>query len=360
MRYAAIAGINRNRVALLESALCLHINFNRLKNRYAALPDGVLLMAAYAMASMFRFGMYEVYENREYHTVIASVVAATPDTLTIHSVRPAIANEVVEGLAAGTPSDMKAIKLSQKFTELGNLMVLTSGLIHYLFNHTTGGNIITGSLLTVLSMHRMITSNVMTHARSPAAGQIEQFKMDSFVNIRANPYPAGSHKAFICLQALKRVLQLGLAAFLPWADQLTACIGMCRAVLNAGARAHIGSNYYTGESPTVQPASIDNYLPELACYIHTFNRGDSLAMSPHMAADIGKRAAMNWQNLLKDLKAKDISATSAEQVRAFLTTSGSVHFTFDPADQSTWAKAVDDQRVALTAIDTQFVGDVVL
>ncbi|KAJ8535958.1 hypothetical protein K7X08_034359 [Anisodus acutangulus] len=387
-RYAAIGAANRQRVALLESALCLHINYTRLMARYPAISNGAASLASYAMACMFRFGLYEVYEHREYHTVIAQISATAPTTLVIHSVRPAPGAAAVDNLAAGTVYDMTALRFSQKFTELGNLTVLNAGLMHYLFNHTTGGNVAMGSLLSVLSMHRLITAGmtpgvqamvtnvfyealhpvnkravaniffgkslVWTHARSPAAGQIEQFKMDSFAAIRSNPYPAGSHKAFVCLQTLKRVLQAGLGAFLPWADQLAVCIEMCRGVLNSGARAHIGANYYTGESPNVQPASIDNYLPELACYIHTFNRGDSLAMSPHMGLDISKRAAMNWQNLLKDLKAKDVSATSTEQVRAFLATSGSVHFAFDPADQATWAQAVADQKAALAHIDNQF------
>lgn len=377
------------KVALQETVICMMANQERLKRKYDDLSDGIITLAAYSVAAMFRHGLFESYEHREYYTVIVVPVVAKPNCFQVHSIRSPTGAPALQDITLGKEFDISGVRIKKQLVEVSNLLVMASGLMHYLFNHTTGGSVVTGTLLTILAMYQYINptmametqtnitsllyealhptnkraianlffdnSGVVTHGRCATAPRYDRFEADSFFQIRTNPYPAGSHKAFICLQALKRVLQSGLAPFLPWAEQMNTCILTCKEVLTNGARAHIGSSYYTGDPPMAQPASLDAYLPELAQYVHTFNKGDSLSMSPHMSDEIAKRSSMNWQNLMKELKAKDVSATPVETVRGFLATSGSVHFTFDPSDQATWAKAVQDAKVAQDAITNIFI-----
>lgn len=386
--YTTLGAMTASRRALTESALCLALNFSRLKAKYETIEDGSIAFAAYSIAAMFRHGLAESFEHTEYYTVIMTPTVNATDSYTVSSIRFPRGAPPPADITQGRVVSLAGIKYSKRMVELGNMGAVGSGLMHYLFNHTTGGTVVTGALLTTLVMNQLITadmpqehqvaitsllyealhpsnkraianiffknSGVTTHGRCATFPRYERFQLDTFVQIRANPYPAGSHKAFICLQALKRVINAGLAPFLPWADQMSACIQTCRDVLVNGARSHIGSSYYTGEPPLAQPSSIDMYLPELAAYVHTFNRGDSLTMSPHMSDELSRRSSMNWQNLLRDLRAKDVSATSSDLVRSFLSTSGSVHFAFDPNDQATWAAAVQASHQAGQVIDNIF------
>lgn len=377
-----------SKTALNETAACIALNHARLKARYDKLSDGAVTLAAYTAAAMFRFGLYESYEHKEYYTVVIKPVAANSSQFTVSEIIPPTGIAPPTWVTVGQAVDISKVRLSKVATEYANLLVFTSGLMHYLFNHTTGGMVMSGSLLTTLALYKIVnggmnndvmesltslfyevlhpsnkralanlffkSSGVTSHGRCRGSLRYEHFSLDSFTQIRANPYPAGSHKAFVTLTALRRVLQSGLGPFLPWASQLDACINMCRDVLVNGARAHVGSGYYTGDPSLAQPASLDNYLPELAHYVNVFHKGDSLAMSPHLSLEHAAKAEMNWKNLIKDLKANDVSATGADVVRNFLATAGTVHFAFDPTDQGTWAGASGAAKLALQKVDTVF------
>lgn len=386
--WAQIGGMSANKVALVEATLTMLMNYNRFRTRYAQLSDGSITVASYAVASMFRLGLYEAYEGKEFYTVVCAPVEGSGTNYQVVEILAPTGAPNPTDLAVGSQVDIGPVRISPQMAEFGSLLVATAGNMHYLFNHTTGGTIMSGSLLSTLAMYKLVTSDmsqatqedltslfyealhpankravanlfyktsmVTTHGRERGSPMFELLRTDSYATIRGNPFPAGSHKAFICITALRRVLQAGLGPFLPWASNLSECVNICKSVLSNGARAHIGSNYYTGEPALVQPSSIDQYLPELAHYVHTFNKGDSLAMSPHMSFENAQRCDMNWKNLLKDLKSKDVSAVSAEVVRNFLSTVGVVHYAFDPADQSTWALAAATSTEAMTAVNELF------
>ena len=375
--------------ALDEFLLTAHLNRWKMKREYEALGEGVVTLAALSAAAVFRTGLYESHEHREYMTAVYIPVQGKASNYTFHSWRapPGVAPRT--DLQPPKTVDVSRIKLKSTMMQLANLMAVGSGLMHYLFNHTTGGMKVSGVLLSAMAMYKFITpqtteeevgsitsllyealhptnkraianiffktSGVYSHGRSLNAFRYSRFELDSYMALRMNPYPAGSHKAFVLLTALRRILASGMGPFLPWAAELTACINTCAEVLKSGARAHIGSSYYTGEPPKAQPASLDNYLPEVAMFLHTFHKNDSLTMSPHMSYDIAKKANMNWQNLLKEMKSKDVSATSIDTVRQFLSTAGGAYFQFDPEDQSTWAGATATANVARQAIDNVFL-----
>lgn len=386
--WGPIGAMNANKVALIEATLTMLMNYNRLKTRYTQLSDGSITVASYAIASMFRLGLYEAYEGKEFYTVVCNSVNGSATNYQVAEVIPPAGAAAPTDIVAGNMVDISLVKISPQMAEFGSLLVATAGNMHYLFNHTTGGTIMSGSLLSTLAMYKIVTGDmaqstqedltslfyealhpvnkraianlfyksslVTSHGRERGSPMYELLRTDSYATIRGNPFPAGSHKAFICITALRRVLQAGLAPFLPWASSLSDCVNLCKSVLSTGARAHIGSNYYTGEPALVQPSSIDQYLPELAHYVHTFNKGDSLAMSPHMSVETSQRCDMNWKNLLKDLKAKDVSAVSVDVVKSFLSTVGVVHYAFDPADQATWATAAATSNEAMAVVNELF------
>nr|BDR95914.1 hypothetical protein [Qingdao RNA virus 4] len=385
--YTAAGGLSADVVATHETLLCAKIN----RDRIAARPDNVNLkpglytLGGMCVAAMFRNGLFESFEHQEYYTIICTPTANVAGSYTVASIRAPTGAPALTSIAVGSNHTVTGIKVSQKICELANSMVVNSGLMHYLFNHTTGGQSITGVLLSTLAMYNFCSSNtthedmvkitnviyeslhpsnkravaniffsnsrVISHGRCQTAPKYGRFELDSFMALRTNPHPAGSHKAAMCMLGLRRVAQSGLLPFLPWVEQINGCVTLCEDVLNNGARSHIGSAYYTGEPPLVQSSSLDQYLPEIAMYIHTFNKGDSLSMSPHLSAETAKRAAMNWQNLLKEIKAKDVSATPAEKVREFLASTGGAYYNFDPEDNTSWANAAQNAKAILGRID---------
>ncbi|KAF5184072.1 hypothetical protein FRX31_026342 [Thalictrum thalictroides] len=92
----------------------------------------------------------------------------------------------------------------------------------------------------------------------------------------------------------------------------------CR-VLDNGARAHIGSAYYTGEPPLAQPSTIDLYLPDLAMLVNTLHKGESFNVSSSFNASCFPRHS----------SANDLYPTPVELVRKFLSTTGVVQFSFE-------------------------------
>lgn len=385
----APTGMTRDAFMIREVALTLMVNRGLMKSRNQAVSDGALTLAAYAVTSMFRYGLFEAHEHKEFITVTVTPVASQPGHFTISNVDHPPDYEIPEGLKVGSVLNATTIRVSEKASNIGTLFAWISGLMHYLFNHTTGGTRLSGPMLSVASMFGLIkkdstpeeqealtnlfyeavhpvnkraianiffpTAKVFTHGKMRGSNMYDKLELDAFAAIRRTPYPAGSHKAFVCTQALKKVCLANLAAFLPWQSQLDMVCNMCKDILDQGARSHIGSAYYTGYAPISQSASLDAYLPELARFMQTFHQHDSLSASPHLATDVAARSLVSWTNLLKDIKAKDISGVSAEVVTSFLATTGVGSFGFNPDDQATWAGAAAKGKGALRVLNSIFV-----
>jgi hypothetical protein len=112
----------------------------------------------------------------------------------------------------------------------------------------------------------------------------------------------------------------------------------------------MGSDYYTGMPSKTQGAELDDYLLELAGYMNTFARNDTLTMSPHLGPDVAACASQSWSAMLNKRKSKDISSKDPQIVKAFLETAGMVQFSFDSADPGTWETAAIECKTGLHAL----------
>lgn len=376
----------RTRKYAYESMLNVQVNAERLEARTDGLDSGVYTLAGHTIAAIFRYGLNEYFMGDESHTVYCaeSPGGANRFVVTAISSPPGCAGPT--DIHINDTFDVSGVRMSRKLSELAPGIAVIAGINHYMLNHTTGGPIASGSLLTFLSMSNVISSTsdraeqerittvfyealhpvnkravanlfikdslVTTHGKDPYARPYEELDLDAFTKIRGKANPAGSHKAVICASVLSRVIDSGLAPLLPWADEITNCIEECRTVMTIGARAHIGSDYYTGENSRTQSAVLDKYLPELAAFIHNLSRGDSLSFSPHLSTTVSAAADMKWVALLKALKASDVSAVTVDTVRKYLTSVGKAFYAFDPEDETSWGQAIDASRVAKNALST--------
>jgi hypothetical protein len=179
---------------------------------------------------------------------------------------------------------------------------------------------------------------------------MRKFELDAFASIRSDPRPAGSHKAYLFLLALDRVLESGIGPFLPWSQRITEGVNSARAVLEGGARAHIGSVYYTGRPPRVQSSDLDAYMPDLAAYIHTMSPGNTLALSPHLSVEVASRAAESWKALLNQTKGVDLSSMDLQTVAKYLKVAGRAKFDFDPDNEESWGVTIEQTAAAVRVV----------
>jgi len=361
-----------NHIPQAEAALCILVNSERMKGRTAGLDSGVYTVCAYAVANMFRFGLYEQFAGEEYYTVYFNSVDGVKYTVSSVT-KPPHAPDIVD-MELGKEFNLEPVRIDTNLIEISSALVATAGTMHYSHNHTTGGNVIAGPLLSIASSFGFISSSqdmavqenitrvfyealhpvnkrhianlffknskVFTAGRHADAMIMAQFTHDSFMMIRNNPYPAGAHKAYIAGEVVKRILASRLAPFLPWAGEMGNLVGACVEIAERGARAHIGSRYYTGDSPINQGATIDSYMGDLAAYIQIMCKNDTLGLSPHLGVAVSAGADKNWTALLKKIKADDISGTDVEVVKKYLLTAGRVTFSLDPNDETTWGKSI--------------------
>ena len=99
-----------------------------------------------------------------------------------------------------------------------------------------------------------------------------------------------------------------------------------------------------------QGAELDNYLPELASYMNTFARNDTLTMSPHLGPDVAAYTSQSWSAMLNKRKSKDNSSKDPQIFKAFLETAGMVQFIFDSVDPGTWETAALECKTRLHAL----------
>lgn len=381
--------------ASYEFMLTMTVNAARMAARYnpeedrPAVPHGMIKNAAMTIAAAQQQGLLEVSTRREFN--IIGVTMGEEGNFTIRHVDMAGEGDVPEDLQVGQEIDISGSRVSNTELELANIMVFNAGLMHYLLNHSTGGELLSGPALTTLAMYNIYDKTVDVRSRSAvvqtgmdprvqtsvvyealhpickrgianlffrnsgvetwerlAAGRaMRKYELDAFASIRADPRPAGSHKAYLFLLALDRVLESGIGPFLPWAQRITEGVASARAILEGGARAHIGSAYYTGRPPRVQSSDLDSYMPELAAYIHTMSPGNTLALSPHLSMEVASRAAESWKALLNQTKGVDLSTMDLQTIARYLKVAGRAKFDFDPDNEASWGTTIEQTTNAV-------------
>jgi hypothetical protein len=81
---------------------------------------------------------------------------------------------------------------------------------------------------------------VQINGRSSLSYPWQPIKLDIFMNIRKNAYPAGSYKAFICLIVLEKVLASMHGVFLPWFSEINNVTDICESIANSGLEHMLG------------------------------------------------------------------------------------------------------------------------
>jgi len=243
--------------------------------------------------------------------------------------------------------------------------VVGAGSTHFMMNHTTGGAKMGGHnvrALTVNGLYEMDPSdlspsesvqtayyyNVLHPVNKraiaslciPAAKVNTWYKnaylpapavmySDTFMAYRQNLVPAGTHKAYVAMLALRAIGDASLIPFLPDPNVVEQIIQTYERIREAGARAHVGSRYYTGEPPSVSQADVDMFLPFAAYFVQTRMRSASLAASPHLSVEHAASAPTKWKNII-DLTVKtSADSAPAEQIIAYLVQNGAQGIRFD-------------------------------
>lgn len=188
----------------------------------------MITAAAYSIASMFRLGLQEGYEHREYYTLVMGQSPQSTSSFSVRALQNPPGAPPLTAYPVGTTIDIGRMRVNTTMVELANSCVVGSGMMHYLFNHTTGGNVVNGILLTTLSMYQLITadmapemhvditsvlyealhptnkraianiffknSGVTTSGRCSSNRRHKRLSLDSFMALRSNPYPARREK----------------------------------------------------------------------------------------------------------------------------------------------------------------------
>jgi len=377
-----------------EYLATMHVNAMQMTARYVD-DDGnetarpsLIKVCASAIAQAHVQGMMEVGTKREFHTLACVPMGA--GRVMVRGVH--MRSNAEPEYAVGDIIDINGARTSSLQMDLAAAMVFNAGLMHYQYNHSTGGELLSGPALSTLSMYNLFDrtdalpaargalapvshvtgksqtrlcyeamhpiskravaniffsdSQVYTWGRQAFGVVMRKFEADAFISLRSAPRPAGSHKAYLAILALQRVLDSHLAVFLPWANEIDTLVTSATRVLSGGARAHIGSHYYTGEPPVVQSSDLDRYMPDLAAYIQTMAAGDTLAMSPHLSLEVSARASQAWQGILRQCKGEDYSTVSAERIKEFLKMSGKAALAFDTEKPDTWAQTIEGINAA--------------
>jgi hypothetical protein len=361
------------------------VNYERLHKSYPEVNTGLKTVCAYAIAWYFSVGLYETYESKEYVTLRV-------DTIKNEAAKFMVAEQIApegyawdESLSLGKVIDCVGLKHHTTVTKVGPSLVYLSGVNHYSFNHTTGGQFVGGPMLSNLMMYQLFDTtaannleeaqtrmlyetlhptnkrgianmffrdcNVFTWGRAHHVSPMQVISADQFLNVRDRPVPAGAHKAYLAGTVLSRVLSQKYAIFLPWAGSIPSVIGLIETVVRSGAKCHVGATYYTGAPGVAQGAALDQYLPELAQYIHIMAPRDTLALSPHLSADVATRSDPNWTALLRSIKGNDVSAVSVDVVKEYLSSTGTFISGFDENNPTTWPKVAADSAAQARALE---------
>jgi len=166
--------------------------------------------------------------------------------------------------------------------------------------------------------------------------------------------PSGAHKAYIAALVLKDIAQAGLAVFLPDQDVGKRVVNTYNEVLRIGARAHIGSRYYTDEPSIFTQGDVDDFLSLAAYYVQHKMATSSLAASPHLDLVTADAADPRWKTIIDGTIRMGALGAPIEQVTAYLKLTGTTGYNVDISNEEGIQAAVKQNANFLAEISALF------
>jgi len=370
--------------------LTIALNYRQLKHQYPEIPDNYVVLGAHAIGMAYRSGLLEVVGGREFTFVGISI--QDQNTFKIHSLEESYTNR---GNAVWHVNDTiakNALKAQQQLLELGLALVVGAGATHYSVNHTTGGRILSGQNVKALTIAGQFNINpqateptaedqtsfyynilhpinkrgvaclifdnsyVYTWYRSPFVPCPPVMVADAFMRYRTRLTPAGCHKVYVCILALRAIIDAGLGVFLPDPNIVQRLMQVYDDILKSGARGHLGSQYYTDEPSIANSAEADPFVPIAAYFVTRRMAASSLAQSPHFAAQLADAADSRWKAIVDQTTQVSLIDASKDQITRYLNTTGISVARYDLATDDGIAQAVAQNKQMSVNLNTLMMG----
>lgn len=343
--------------------ICAHMNYLQFSADYADLVEGVRIAGAHAAAMAFRTGILESHAGREF--IYVSVELNKNGGYRVKKIDPTYAKRHNIVLKEGAEYGPEVLRMSPQLTELGLGLCIGAGTTHYMMNHTTGGQKLNGHNLKALTLNGLYTvdpemgeapevrqtefvynvthpvnkravanlvlpgSRVFSWYRNINLPNPSVIYSDTFMSYRQNLVPSGAHKVYIAAFVLKQIAADSLSIFLPDVELARKVVRLYNDILRHGARAHVGSRYYTDEPVAISQGEIDEFLPLAAYYVQQKMATSSIAASPHLTLALADAANAKWKNIIDATMKSGAFNAPIEQIKMYLKYAGESGFKID-------------------------------
>jgi len=342
---------------------CLRLNYLQFKANYPTINEAVLATGAHAVAMAYRNGLIESYASREFYFVgVTQTDNGSCEITLLDKEYAALENAVIhvnDVLASET------LAIDTKLMEVGLGIVMGAGASHYSLNHTTGGRELSGQNARALAINGLYNprpgptdpnlneqtdfyynvlhpvnkravacliisnSRVYTWHKNDNMPNPSVLYADAFMNYRTKLTPAGCHKVYVAMLALKAITEANLYVFLPDMAIAEKVQKLYEDLQTAGARGHLGSAYYTDEPPSLTQAEVDDFLPLAAYFVIKKMPASSLAGSPHLSLQRAEESNDKWKSIVNATLRISAAGASVQIIEDYLRACGSFGFSID-------------------------------
>jgi len=362
--------------------ICAYLNYQQFRRAYPEIRESFIIAGSHAVAMAYRNGLLESYAAREFQFVRVKI--ADDGSVSIIGLDPAYAARSNAYWKVNDIIKADQLKMSAQLTELGLGLVVGAGTTHYMMNHSTGGARLGGHNVRALSVNGLynveptgievaeidqttfyynvlhpVNKRAVANLCIPASKVNSWYRnyflpppaviySDTFMAYRQTLVPAGTHKAYVAMLALKSIGDAALLPFLPDPDFPARLINIYREIKNAGARAHVGSRYYTGELPSVTQTDVDSFLPIAAYFVQHKMRNSSLAASPHLSLEHAAGAPERWKNVVDLTTRYSAENAPSDAIVRYLARNGAAGVRYDLSSED-GIGAASDQNALLAS-----------
>jgi hypothetical protein len=364
--------------------LCLRLNLAQFELNYPSLNYAVIAAGAHAVALAYRNGLIETFAAREFYFV--GVQQESDGQFSINWLDPEYVLCGNRAFKLGDRIAKDTMRYDSVLSQVGLGLVIGAGASHYTMNHTTGGREMTGQNARALVINGLYNtapahaeasleeqtnfyynvlhpvnkrgiaclvihnSHVYTWYKSVHMPCPSVLYADAFMNYRTKLTPAGCHKIYVALLALKAISEANLYVFLPDIELAKKVMRLYHELNVAGARGHLGSFYYTDEAPSVIQSEVDDFLPIAAFFVSKRMPASSLAGSPHLSLSKADECPDRWKWIVTQTLKIGAAGASDVSIENYLRQCGEESYTADLSTDSGRDSAIAFGKVQLKAI----------
>jgi len=383
------SGVDPEDLAWL-TLVCIRMNYLQLKADYPNLPDHVIIAGAHVIGMSYRNGLLESHAGRDF--LFVAVRKDQQEDAIIQYIDPVYASHVNRVIAVDQVIASRDLKVNPTLMEIALGVAIGTACTHYTMNHSTGGKVLTGQNARQLAVNGLYTarpelnapseteqtnfyynvlhpvnkravaclviknSHVLTWYRNAYLPVPAALYADSFMQYRQRLTPAGCHKVYVAMLALKAICEAKLSVFLPDLTLARKLMQLYDDILAAGARGHIGSMYYTDEPQSISQGEVDEFLPTAAFFVTERMAGSSLSFSPHMSVQHAAAAPDQWKTIVMQTKRIGASQAAPEAIGAYLKRAGIEGFTVDLTTEQGMDSAMEQNNAMLSELQIIFHG----